>query len=202
MNQFRLYSSNINSRYIAEAVKTLEEGGIVLYPTDSIYALGCDALNNGAIERLCRFKDVDPRKQTLSIVCGNLSMASRYARIDNDAYRILHRNLPGPFTFILPASTVLPKVFKGRKTVGIRIPDCQIATELATALGRPLLSTSAVNSDEMEMIFSEIADGHAAFCDLAIEEADSFTEPAFSTVVDLTDSASPEIIRQGRGELK
>ncbi|MDE6556434.1 MAG: threonylcarbamoyl-AMP synthase [Duncaniella sp.] len=202
MNQVRLYSTNINGRYLAEATEVLEKGGIILYPTDSVYALGCDALNNAAVERLCKLKGVDPRKQSLSIVCRDLSMASRYARIDNEAYRILHRNLPGPFTFILPAATTLPKVFKGRKTVGIRIPACSIAVELASSLGHPLLSASAVTEEEFEMTFPEIADSHAAFCDFAIEEADAIIEPAFTTVVDLTDSANPVIVRQGRGELQ
>ncbi|MDE6080261.1 MAG: threonylcarbamoyl-AMP synthase [Duncaniella sp.] len=201
MNQFRLYSSNINQRYISEAVKVLEDGGVVLYPTDSVYALGCSALDNQAIERLCRFKGVDPRKQTLSIICSDLSMASRYARIDNEAYRILHRNLPGAFTFVLPAATTLPKVFKGRKTVGIRIPDCPIAVELAASLGHPLLTTSAVDAEHFDMYFAEIADSHEGICDLAIEEADAVPDQALSTVVDLTDSSEPVIIRQGRGEL-
>ena len=120
MKTLRMYPSSLNDRYLDEAADTLLKGGIIIYPTDTLYALGCDALNNGAIERLCKVKGMNPQKQTLSIICDGLSMASEYARIDNEAFRILRANLPGPFTFILPASTTLPKVFKGRRTVGDR----------------------------------------------------------------------------------
>lgn len=122
MKTLRMYPSSLNDRYLDEAADTLLKGGIIIYPTDTLYALGCDALNNGAIERLCKVKGMNPQKQTLSIICDGLSMASEYARIDNEAFRILRANLPGPFTFILPASTTLPKVFKGRRTVGVRVP--------------------------------------------------------------------------------
>ncbi|MDE6358670.1 MAG: Sua5/YciO/YrdC/YwlC family protein, partial [Duncaniella sp.] len=111
MKQLKMYPTSLNDRYLDEAVECLEQGGVIIYPTDTLYALGCDALNNGAIERLCKIKGVDPRKQTLSVVCSGISMASEYARVDNEAFRILRRNLPGPFTFILPASTTLPKIF-------------------------------------------------------------------------------------------
>ncbi len=127
MKTLRMYPSSLNDRYLDEVADTLQNGGIIIYPTDTLYALGCDALNNGAIERLCKVKGMNPQKQTLSIICDGLSMASEYARIDNEAFRILRTNLPGPFTFILPASTTLPKVFKGRRTAGVRVPDNAIA---------------------------------------------------------------------------
>ena len=142
MKTLRMYPSSLNDRYLDEAVEAMGRGEIIIYPTDTLYALGCDALNNGAIEKLCRVKGLNPQKQTLSIICDGLSMASEYARIDNEAFRILRTNLPGPFTFILPASTRLPKVFKGRRTVGVRIPDNAIARALAERLGHPVLSTS------------------------------------------------------------
>ncbi|MDE6378523.1 MAG: threonylcarbamoyl-AMP synthase, partial [Duncaniella sp.] len=131
MKTLRMYPTSLNDKFLDEAVEALERGELIVYPTDSLYALGCDALNNNAIERLCRIKGIDPKKQSLSVVCASLSMASEYARIDNEAFRILRANLPGPFTFILPAATTLPKVFKGRRTVGIRIPDNPIALALA-----------------------------------------------------------------------
>ena len=135
MNILRIYPSSINSRSIAEAVGTLRDGGLVIYPTDGLYALGCDALNNRAIEKICRIKDIDPRRNSLSIVCADISQASEYARIDNRAFGIMKRVLPGPFTLLLPASTTLPKVFKGRKIVGVRVPDNPIPRALAEALG-------------------------------------------------------------------
>ena len=142
MKTLRMYPTSLNDRFLDEAVDVLENGGIIIYPTDTLYAMGCDALNNVAIEHLCKVKGVNPQKQTLSVVCDGLSMASVYARIDNEAFRILRSNLPGPFTFILPAATTLPKVFKGRRTVGVRIPDNPISKALAERLGHPVLSTS------------------------------------------------------------
>ncbi|MDE6038145.1 MAG: Sua5/YciO/YrdC/YwlC family protein, partial [Duncaniella sp.] len=109
MKTLRMYPTSLNDRFLDDAVEALRDGDIIIYPTDTLYALGCNALNNNAIERLCKFKGVNPQKQTLSIVCDGLSMASEYARIDNEAFRILRTNLPGPFTFILPAATTLPK---------------------------------------------------------------------------------------------
>ena len=114
MKTYKMYSTSINERYIDELVDTLRKGGVVVYPTDSMYAIGCDALNNRAVERVCRIKGINPAKQRLSMVCGDISQASDYARIDNNAFRLLKSNLPGPFTFILPASTKLANAFKGR----------------------------------------------------------------------------------------
>ena len=135
MKTYKMYSTSINERYIDELVDTLRKGGVVVYPTDSMYAIGCDALNNRAVERVCRIKGINPAKQRLSMVCGDISQASDYARIDNNAFRLLKSNLPGPFTFILPASTKLAKAFKGRHEVGVRVPDNGIARCLADSLG-------------------------------------------------------------------
>ncbi|MDE6437345.1 MAG: threonylcarbamoyl-AMP synthase, partial [Muribaculaceae bacterium] len=150
MKILKLYSDNPNQNYIDEAVEALRAGEIVIYPTDTLYALGCDALNNRAIERLCRLKGINPDKNLLSVVCDELSQVAEYARVDNRAFRLLKEYLPGPFTFVLPASTTLPKVFKGRKTVGVRIPDNNIARALARALGHPVLSSSVELEDEYE----------------------------------------------------
>ena len=148
MKMLKIYPGSINSRFIDEAVDVIRSGGIVIYPTDTLYALGCDALNNKAVEKLCRLKGINPDKQLLSVVCASLSQAAEYAKIDNRAFAYLKEYLPGPFTFVLPASSALPKIFKGRKTVGIRIPDNPITLALTEAAGGPLLSTSvAVDSD-------------------------------------------------------
>ena len=200
METLTFYGKQINGRHIDRAVEVLSEGGIIIYPTDTLYALGCDALNNRAIERLCRLKGINPEKQLLSIVCSDISQASDYARIDNLSFKVLKNNLPGAFTFILPGSTRLPKVFKGRKNVGIRVPDNDIAREIARQLDRPILSTSieigndaeAVSPDSIAMHYEELAD-------LILDAGDGGIEP--STIVDLSDPQSPEIIRQSTAEL-
>lgn len=199
MNILKIYPTSLNRRFIDEAVDVLRNGGIIVYPTDSVYALGCDALNNKAIERICKLKKIDPRKENLSIVCNDISQASEYARIDNTAFRLMRQNLPSPITMILPAATTLPKVFKGRRTVGVRIPDNTIARAIAEALGNPILSTSAVDdSDGDDMSNPEaIAVKYSQIADLMINGGNGCTD--YSTVVDLSDPCSPEIVRQGLG---
>ncbi len=200
MQILKFYSGPVNERFLMQAVDTLREGHTIIYPTDTIYALGCDALNQRAIERLCRIKGINPDKNLLSIVCADISQASEYARIDNRAFRILKEHLPGPFTFILPASTKLPKVFKSRKTVGIRIPGCKLARALAEALGNPLLTASVnINPDspqdaaEPDALTMEYASDAA----LLLDAGTGLTDP--STIIDITDSSAPETIRLGRG---
>lgn len=208
MKTLRMYPTSINDRYLDETVECLKDGGIIIYPTDTLYAIGCDALNNSAIERLCKLKGVNPQKQTLSVVCDGISMASEYARIDNEAFRVLRRNLPGAFTFILPAATTLPKVFKGRKEVGIRVPDNPIATSIAERLGHPILSSSLKVDDEVpEFNAQELAMAFDGVASILIDDGesgngDSGWTPGPSTVVDLTDSRNPEIIREGKGDLQ
>lgn len=208
MKTLRMYPTSINDRYLDETVECLKDGGIIIYPTDTLYAIGCDALNNSAIERLCKLKGVNPQKQTLSVVCDGISMASEYARIDNESFRVLRRNLPGAFTFILPAATTLPKVFKGRKEVGIRVPDNPIATSIAERLGHPILSSSLKVDDEVpEFDAQELAMAFDGVASILIDDGesgngDSGWTPGPSTVVDLTDSRNPEIIREGKGDLQ
>lgn len=208
MKTLRMYPTSINDRYLDETVECLKDGGIIIYPTDTLYAIGCDALNNSAIEQLCKLKGVNPQKQTLSVVCDGISMASEYARIDNEAFRVLRRNLPGAFTFILPAATTLPKVFKGRKEVGIRVPDNPIATSIAERLGHPILSSSLKVDDEVpEFDAQELAMAFEGVASILIDDGesgngDSGWTPGPSTVVDLTDSRNPEIIREGKGDLQ
>lgn len=198
MKIYRTYPENIDRRAIDNAVDALHDGLLVIYPTDTMYAIGCDALCNSAIERICRLKGIDPRKSELSVICSSLSQAAEYARIDNRAFRILKEYLPGPFTFILPAATTLPKVFKGRKAVGIRIPDNPIATEIALQLGNPIMTTSIPYTDPEEAVNPEsIAMNHQRDAAVMIDGGDGTTD--VSTVIDLTDSSEPVILRQGAG---
>lgn len=184
---------NVDQRVIDRAADALRRGELVIYPTDSHPALAADSLNSGAIAALCRAKGVNPEKHTLTLVCDSIATAAQYARIDNRAFSIIKRNTPGPFTFILPPSTSLPKVYKGRKEVGIRIPDNDIARALAAELGHPLLSGSIgeVDPSDFEHVAAmQIADGSA-----------EYAEVQSSAVVSLLDSSSPEILREGPVEL-
>lgn len=199
MDQLTFYGRQIDQRHIDRAAQVIADGGIVIYPTDSIYALGCDALNNRAIERLCRIKGINPEKQLLSIVCSGISQAAEYARIDNHTFKILKEYLPGPFTFILQGTTKLPKVFRGRKSVGVRVPDQPVAQALCEAVGHPILSTSVALDDEDELVNPEsIAMHYDELADLMLMAGEGSTIP--STIIDLTDPSAPEVIRQGLGE--
>ncbi len=191
-------------RIIAEAVEALRDGKIIIYPTDTLYALGCDALNARAIERLCRIKNLNPDKNLLSVVCSNISQAADYTRIDNKSFRLLKQYLPGPFTFIMPAATKLPKVFRSRKSVGVRIPDCEFARALAEELGNPVMTSSAdLGTDDFEIgdmidaqVLAEHYDGNNDI-ELVIDNGESSAEP--STIIDLTESDAPAVVRQGTG---
>ena len=201
MDQLTFYGRQIDQRHIDRAAQVIADSGIVIYPTDTIYALGCDALNNRAIERLCRIKGINPEKQLLSIVCSGISQAAEYARIDNHTFKILKEYLPGPFTFILQGTTKLPKVFRGRKSVGIRVPDQPVAQALCEAVGHPILSTSVALDDEDELVNPEsIAMHYDDIADLMLMAGEGSVIP--STIVDLTDAAAPEVIRQGLGEFE
>ena len=199
MKSLRIYTGNINMRFIDEAVEALEQGSLIIYPTDTLYAIGCDATNQRAIEHVCRIKGIDPRRQNLAILCADLSQAARFARIDNNAFDIMRRNLPGPFTFILPPATTLPKAFKGRKEVGVRIPDDDVARCLAEKLGRPLLTTSIItgssNSDDYHTAMMEIADSYKSDIPLLIYSGARDCIP--SAIIDIMDPTTPEIIREG-----
>lgn len=197
MKLLKIYPTSINELFIDEAVEALRDGAIIIYPTDTLYALGCDALNQRAIEKLCHLKGIDPKRNTLAIACADLSQAASYARIDNRAYSIIKNYVPGPFTFILPPSQDLPKVFKGRKEVGIRIPDNPIARALTEALGHPIVTTS-VSSAPSEDTAQEPEVLAAAFANIAslmIDGGRGSLEG--SAVIDLTDSDNPSVLREG-----
>ena len=136
----KIYPENPNLREIDTVVNIMRDGGLVIYPTDTVYAIGCDALNVRAVEKICQLKGVNPQKSNLSIICYDLSNLSEYAKVSNAAFKLMKKNLPGAFTFILPTSSELPKIYKNRKEVGIRVPDNNIIRTLVRELGNPILT--------------------------------------------------------------
>lgn len=202
MQLIKIYPDNPNRRAIQQIVEALRNGDIIIYPTDTLYAIGCDALNVRAVERICRIKGIDACKAHLSIVCHDISDVSRYVRIDDTTHRLMRKNLPGAFTFILPAGSGLPKIYKQRKSVGIRVPDNNIARAIVEELGNPLLSTSvATNHDEPEYTTNPelLAEQYAQQVDFIIDGGEG--DIVGSTIIDCTDG-EPEIIRQGKGEIE
>lgn len=197
----KIYPQNPNQREINKAVDILRDGGLIIYPTDTVYAIGCDALNVRAVEKICHLKNIDPRKSNLSIICYDLSNLSEYAKVSNAAFKVMKKNLPGPFTFILPTSGELPKIYKNRKEVGIRVPDNNIIREIVRELGNPVLTTSIHDEDDEIMEYSTdpelIYEKYEHIVDLVIDGGYGGIEA--STVVNCTDDI--EIVRQGKGEL-
>ena len=198
----KLYEKNNARRDLDRIVEVLNQGGVIIYPTDTTYAFGCHALKERAIERVCDIKELDTKHHLLSVVAHDISSVSEYVKIDNDTFRLMRDNLPGPFTFILPAGNRLPKIFKNRKEVGIRIPASNIAREICEALGAPMLSTSlkvGEHEDTEYMTLPELIDEkYADLVDLIIDGGEGGTEQ--STIVSCVDG-EPEIIRQGKGWL-
>ncbi|WP_313379618.1 L-threonylcarbamoyladenylate synthase [Proteiniphilum saccharofermentans] len=197
----KLYNENPNPREIEKVVSVLRDGGIVIYPTDTLYGMGCDALNVRAVEKICDLKGINPQKSNLSIICNDLSIISEYAKVSTPVFKLMKRNLPGPFTFILPTTSSLPKIYKNKKTVGIRVPDNNIVREIVAQLGNPVLSTSVKDdNDEMEYTTDPelIYEKWGEIADIVIDGGFGGIEP--STIVDCT-SDEPEIIRQAKGKL-
>lgn len=197
----KLYNENPNPREIEKVVSVLRDGGIVIYPTDTLYGMGCNALNVRAVEKICDLKGINPQKSNLSIICNDLSIISEYAKVSTPVFKLMKRNLPGPFTFILPTTSSLPKIYKNKKTVGIRVPDNNIVREIVAQLGNPVLSTSVKDdNDEMEYTTDPelIHEKWGEIADIVIDGGFGGVEP--STVVDCT-SDEPEITRQGKGVL-
>ena len=199
----KLYEKNNNPKYLARIVEVLEEGGIIIYPTDTMYAIGCHALKERPIERICRLKGIDPRKNNLSIICYDLSNISEYAKVDNNTFKLMKRNLPGAFTFILNTGSRLPKIFKNRKEVGIRVPDHAVIREICQLLDAPILTTTLPleDSEDIEYITTPelIAEKFGNEADIIIDGDIGGTEP--STVVNCTEGEA-EIVRQGKGWLE
>lgn len=199
----RLYNENPNPREIRKIAEVLRDGGIIIYPTDTVYGLGCDITNLKAVEKVARIKGVKVEKSNFSFICSDFSHLSDYTKpIPNPVFKLLRKNLPGPFTFILEANNNVPKYFKGKKkTVGIRIPDNNIIREIVAELGNPILSTSIHDEDEIleyttdpELIYEK----YQEIADLVIDGGYGELEP--STIVDCTGD-EVEIIREGKGEL-
>ena len=195
----KLYEDNPNPREILEIVKILKDGGVIVYPTDTLYAFGCDITNAKAVEKICAIKNIDPVKMPLSFVCSNISHVSNYSFIDNKLFKILKSCLPGPFTFLLKGNSNLPKLFKKKNVVGIRIPDNKIALAMVEALGNPILSSSVpINEDEIEYSTDPelIEEFFGSRVDCVIDGGIGETEP--STIIDCTGDEI-EVKRKGKG---
>ena len=198
----RIYNDNPNPKEINKVVKILKDGGLIIYPTDTVYGLGCDFTNTKALEKIAKIKGVKLEKANFSFICNDLSHLSDYVKqIDTATFKILKRTLPGPYTFILPGSKSLPKVFKNKTTVGIRIPDNNICQAIVKALGNPIITTSIHDDDDVleyttdpELIFEKWQ--HLVDAVVNGGYGDNYA----STVIDLT-SDEPEVIREGKGSL-
>lgn len=199
MKIMKIWNNDASDRQLSEICRDLESGQTMIMPTDTLYAIACDALNPKAIEKICRLKGINPEKTNLSIICSDISMAAEYARFDNYAFRLLKENTPGPFTFLFKSASTLPKAFKGRKVVGVRIPDNKLCHDIAKRLGHPILSTSIEFSDDDYAINPGlIADTYNDKVDFFLEGEDGDTIP--STIVDCT-GQEPEVTREGKGIL-
>lgn len=198
----RIYEENPNPKAVERVVNVLRAGGLVIYPTDTVYGLGCDITNSKALQRLARIKGVKLEKANWSFICPDLSNLSDYARqIDTPTFKILKRALPGPYTFILQGSNQLPKDFKKKKTVGIRVPDNRIAQALVRSLGHPIVSTSIRDEDDVleyttdpELIYEKWAN----LVDVVVDGG--YGDNVASTVIDLT-GPEPVVLREGKGDL-
>ncbi|SEF97974.1 L-threonylcarbamoyladenylate synthase [Flavobacterium urumqiense] len=203
MAQFiKIYEDKPNEAAIAKVVKVLKDGGLVIYPTDTVYGLGCDITNTKALERIAKIKGIKLEKANFSFICQDLSNLSDYVRqIDTATFKILKRSLPGPYTFILPGNNNLPKEFKKKTTVGIRVPDNAIALEIVKQLGNPIISTSIRDEDDVieyttdpELIFEKWQN----LVDLVIDGG--YGDNMASTIIDLSGD-EPIVLREGKGSL-
>ena len=198
----KIYEDKPSEAAIKKVVEVLRNGGLVIYPTDTVYGLGCDITNSRALEKIAKIKGIKLEKANFSFVCSDLSNLSDYVKqIDTSTFKILKRALPGPYTFILPGNNDLPKEFRKKKTVGIRVPDNNIAREIVKLLGNPIVSTSIHDEDEVieystdpELIFEKWNNK----VDLVIDGG--YGDNVASTIIDLT-GYEPEVIREGKGSL-
>ncbi len=203
MTQFiKIYQDNPNEAAIKKVVEVLKNGGLIIYPTDTVYGLGCDITNARALEKVAKIKGIKLEKANLSFICSDLSHISDYVKqIDTATFKLLKRALPGPYTFILPGNNNLPKVFKNKKTVGIRVPDNNIIRAIVKELGNPIISTSIHDEDAVleystdpELIFEKWENQ----IELVIDGGYGDNVP--STIIDLSGN-EPEVIREGKGDL-
>ena len=198
----KLFEDNPNGRDIRKVVDILKDGGVIIYPTDTIYAMGCDINQVKAVQRVCHLKGVKPEKANFSIICQDLSNIAMYAKVSNEVFKLMKHNLPGPFTFILPATNRLPNVMMNRrKTIGIRVPDNFIVQAIVEELGNPLLTTSVKADDEVVEYMSDpelIHERYGNLVDLVIDGG--YGKNVASTVLDCTGDEIT-IVRQGIGDL-
>ena len=203
MAQFiKIYEDKPNEAAVAKVVKVLKDGGLIIYPTDTVYGLGCDITNTKALERIAKIKGIKLDKANFSFICHDLSNISDYVRqIDTSTFKILKRALPGPYTFILPGNNNLPKEFKKKTTVGIRVPNNSIALEIVKLLGNPIVSTSIRDEDEVieyttdpELIFEKWQN----LVDMVIDGG--YGNNVGSTIIDLSGD-EPIVVREGKGSL-
>lgn len=198
----KLFEDNPNAKDILKVVEILQKGGVIIYPTDTVYAIGCDIYNVKAVQRVAALKGVKPEKANFSMICRDLSNISEYAKVGNEVFKIMKRSLPGPFTFILNATNKLPNILMNRrKTIGIRIPDNFIVMAIVEELGHPLLTTSVHDDDEVIEYTTDpelIYERYENRVDLVIDGG--YGQNMASTVVDCT-GEEIEIVRQGMGEL-
>jgi tRNA threonylcarbamoyl adenosine modification protein (Sua5/YciO/YrdC/YwlC family) len=199
----KIYPENPNPKAVQKVVDVLKRGGLVIYPTDTVYGLGCDITKMKALERIAQIKGVKLEKSNLSFICEDLSNLSDYVKqIDNTTFKILKRALPGPYTFILPGSKNLPNPFKKRKTVGIRVPDNPITLAIVSALGNPLVSTSIRDEDEIVEYTTDpelILEKWDKLVDLVGDGGYGGNEG--STIIDLSED-QPVIVREGKGTIE
>lgn len=199
----QIHPDNPQERLLEQVVTCLKNGGIIIYPTDTIYGIGCDIYNKDAIERICKIKNISPKKANFSFICSDLTHLSKFAsQLDNPTYRFLKNNIPGAFTFILDANKEVPKMLKTNKdTVGIRVPDNKICKMLVDMLGNPIMSTSLPQPDHEVETFTDpeiIQERFGHLVDIVIDAGPGNIQS--STVIDLTDG-EPEIIREGAGKI-
>jgi len=199
----KIHPETPSPRQISLVVDTLSRGGIIIYPTDTVYGIGCDIFHPKAIERIARIKNLDMEKSHFSFICYDLSHLSDFTKqIDSNVFKLLKRNLPGPFTFILQANNKVPNTFTTKKkTVGIRVPDNNIARDIVRELGHPILTTSVVTTDDIVEYFTDpglLNETYGKLVDIVIDGGHGNNVP--STIVDCT-KGEPEIIRQGLGIL-
>lgn len=199
----KIHPENPSEKQIDQIVSILKKGGVIIYPTDTVYGLGCDIFNHKAMEKLARIKGIKLEKAKFSFVCSDLSDLAKFSKpIDNSIFKLLKRTLPGPFTFILNATNNLPSIYKNKKTVGIRIPDNPIPRMIVEKLGNPIASTSTYSDDEIIEYTTDpelIAEKYDKLVDWVIDSG--MGDHTASTVVDVT-SGNPVILRQGKGILE
>lgn len=204
MAQFiKIFEENPNERELDKVVKVLKEGGLIIYPTDTVYGIGCDITNSKAMEKVAKIKGVKLDKANFSFICYDLSNLSDYVKqIDSTTFKILKRHLPGPYTFVLPGNNNLPKSFKNKKTVGIRVPDNSIIRELVKKLGNPIVSTSIYDEDDLieyttdpELIYEKWQN----IVDVVIDGGYGGNIP--STIIDLSNDEI-SILREGKGSVE